>query len=92
MVGGNTVLRYKDALNELERHSPGTKAHFLFGFLDRVRDENFADADRDALQLLECSTCGQPTTPGHGSGEVICAFCRTRERILVSIERDRVDV
>src|SRR5919109_1072944 len=35
LVGGNTQLRYKRAMNELESASPGTKAQFLFGFLDR---------------------------------------------------------
>ena len=84
MVGGNTVLRYKEALNTLELHSPGTKAQFLFGFLDRVRSEHFADADTDASSLSACSQCGQPTS-SHGDGAVICAFCRTRERVLHSI-------
>ena len=84
MVAGNTVLRYKDALNELELHSPGTKAQFLFGFLDRVRPAFFDGADRDADSLQECTECGQATT-SHGDGPVICAFCRTRTRVLHSI-------
>ena len=29
LVGGNTQLRYKDAMNQLESTSPGTKAQFL---------------------------------------------------------------
>ena len=86
MVGGNTVLRYKDALNELERSSPGTKAQFLFGFLDRVRPTHFEGADTDAESLQACSECGQPTS-SHGEGPVICAFCRTRSRVLHSIGR-----
>ncbi len=86
MVGGNTVLRYKDALNELERHSPGTKAQFLFGFLERVRETHFEGADTDASTLLACSECGQPTT-ARGDGPVICAFCRTRSRVLHNIGR-----
>lgn len=84
MVGGNTVMRYKDALNELERHSPGTKAQFLFGFLDRVRPTYFEGADADAESLAECAQCGQPTST-RGDGEVVCAFCRTRERVLHSV-------
>jgi uncharacterized protein (TIGR00269 family) len=86
MVGGNTVMRYKDALNELERHSPGTKSQFLFGFLDRVRPGFFEGADTDGVDLQACSQCGQPTT-SHAQGEVICAFCRTRERVLHDISR-----
>jgi tRNA-5-methyluridine54 2-sulfurtransferase len=91
MVGGNTVMRYKDALNELERHSPGTKAQFLFGFLDRVRPVHFADADTDAQSLAGCAECGQPTST-RSDGPVVCAFCRTRERVLHSIgRRETVD-
>ena len=86
MVGGNTVLRYKDALNEIERHSPGTKGQFLFGFLDRVRPTYFEGADADADALAACSECGQPTT-SHGDGPIICAFCRTRTRVLHSIRK-----
>ena len=91
MVGGNTVLRYKDALNELERHSPGTKAQFLFAFLDRVRAQHFAGADAEADTLAGCSECGQPTT-SRGNDPVICAFCRTRSRVLRGIERSSLPV
>ena len=85
MVAGNTVLRYKEALNELERHSPGTKAQFLFGFLDRVRPAHFAGADGDHEELVACGECGLPTTMARGSraGRApVCAFCRTRGRVL----------
>ncbi|MDP8970112.1 MAG: MoaD/ThiS family protein, partial [Actinomycetota bacterium] len=60
MVGGNTVLRHKDALNELERSSPGTKAQFLFGFLDRMQGAHFSGADADGDALVGCSECGMP--------------------------------
>ncbi|MDQ3973714.1 MAG: tRNA(Ile)-lysidine synthetase [Actinomycetota bacterium] len=97
MVAGNTVLRHKDALNELERHSPGTKAQFLFGFLDRVREAHFSDADGDGQALVVCADCGMPTTARAGAarpsagGDTVradgpeparCAFCRTRGRVL----------
>jgi len=36
LVAGNTQLRYKDALNRLEAASPGTKASFYLGYLDRA--------------------------------------------------------
>jgi tRNA(Ile)-lysidine synthase TilS/MesJ len=87
MVGGNTVLRYKDALNELERGSPGTKAQFLFGFLDRVQPTAFAGADPEAGQLVACGSCGLPTTPSRRGDAALCAFCRTRERVLTTLER-----
>ena len=35
LVSGNTQLRYKEALNALESSSPGTKAQFFLGYLDR---------------------------------------------------------
>ena len=85
MVGGNTVLRYKDALNQLERHSPGTKASFLFGFLDNAQPAHFAEADEAGGELVACSECGMPTTPPRGrktDAEPVCAFCRTRGRVL----------
>lgn len=81
MVGGNTVLRYKDALNDLEQHSPGTKASFLFGFLDRAQAAHFGGADAEAAALEACSECGMPTSH-HGDGPAVCAFCRTRRRLL----------
>ncbi len=87
MVAGNTVLRYKDALNEIERHSPGTRAAFLFGYLERVRDEHFAVSDRGGDDVVSCVRCGQPTgiTARDGRYEAVCAFCRTRERVLAAV-------
>jgi uncharacterized protein (TIGR00269 family) len=84
MVAGNTVLRYKDALNELERHSPGTKAAFLFGFLERARDEHFPPERSDTSAVVACSRCGMPTgVPASGDDRpAVCAFCRTRERVI----------
>ena len=86
LVEGNTVLRYKDALNALEQHAPGLKAQFLFGFLERIRDERFAGADVDGDALVPCRACGMPTTPPHdGSDDATCAFCRTRDRLLAVV-------
>ena len=45
LVAGNTQLRYKDAMNRLEADSPGTKASFYLGYLDRASDR-FRDAAR----------------------------------------------
>ena len=74
MAAGNRHLGYKDVLNTLEDRSPGTKAAFLFGFLEhghaRFTDE--VDIEREALRA--CISCGAPT-PGE-----VCAFCRLRER------------
>ena len=81
MAEGNRHLGYKEVLNTLEERSPGTKAAFLFGFLDRGH-ERFADvADDERGTLTPCAVCGSPTT-----GEV-CAFCRLRDRVGVVLTR-----
>ncbi len=87
MVAGNTVLRYKDALNAIERHSPGTKAAFLFGYLERARDEHFTAAEGDGREVVGCVRCGQPTgIPAGDHGDAaVCAFCRTRQRVLAAV-------
>jgi uncharacterized protein (TIGR00269 family) len=72
LVTGNTQLRYKEAMNLLESTSPGTKAQFLLGYLERA-GALFEEAD--SAELGPCGECGQPTT-----GRV-CAFCRTRAQI-----------
>jgi uncharacterized protein (TIGR00269 family) len=75
MAEGNRHLGYKEVLNALEDRSPGSKASFLFGFVERGH-ERFADrADEERDDLRECTVCGAPT-PGE-----VCAFCRLRERV-----------
>jgi tRNA-5-methyluridine54 2-sulfurtransferase len=75
MAEGNRHLGYKDVLNALEDRSPGAKAAFLFGFLDRAHDRFVDDADDERDSLQACLVCGSPTT-----GDV-CAFCRLRDRV-----------
>jgi tRNA-5-methyluridine54 2-sulfurtransferase len=77
LVEGNTGHELKEALDTLEAASPGLKAHFLFGFLDR-HAERFAAEDEhgDDNAIGECADCGMPTTAP------TCAFCRQREQIL----------
>jgi tRNA-5-methyluridine54 2-sulfurtransferase len=85
LVAGNTVLRYKDALNAIEQHAPGTKAQFLYGFLERVQERHFGTADVEAGDLVPCAECGLPTVgDAQAGGETgaVCAFCRTRGRLL----------
>jgi len=75
LVEGNTQLKYKDTLNHLEAGSPGVKAAFYLGYLERAahrfRDEAAGEGD-----LIACARCGQPTTGR------FCAFCRARAQIL----------
>lgn len=76
MSAGNKHLGYKDALNDIELRSPGSKTDFYFGFLRRAA-EHFRDAGTgpDELAPLEhCSRCGAP------SNAEVCAFCRLVEK------------
>lgn len=73
LVAGNTQLRYKDAMNAIERTSPGTKAQFFLGYLDRGMP---LFQGRERPELRPCERCAQPT-PGR-----FCAFCRARAQIL----------
>jgi tRNA-5-methyluridine54 2-sulfurtransferase len=73
LVAGNTQLGYKQAMNEIERRSPGTKAQFFLGFLDRAAP---VFAGSDPVDLRGCASCGQPTTGRY------CAFCRARAQVL----------
>lgn len=70
MAAGNTLNRYKEWLNRLEEQSPGVKASFLFGFLERGA-EHFDSSERAELKV--CLSCGQPTT-----GDM-CAFCKLQQ-------------
>ena len=67
LVAGNTQLRYKDAMNRLEAGSPGTKASFYLGFVERGSKLMGSVPPAD---LVPCERCGQPTTGR------FCAFCR----------------
>jgi uncharacterized protein (TIGR00269 family) len=73
MAAGNRHLGYKATLNELEARSPGTKAAFYLGFLERMGPVLADHRAAEAAALSTCSRCGAPTT-----GE-ICAFCRLVE-------------
>ena len=72
---GNRHLGLKEVLDALEDRSPGAKAAFVFGFVDRAHDHftDAAGAEREGLR--ECVICGSPTTSD------VCAFCRLRERV-----------
>lgn len=78
MAVGNKHLGYKEALNEIEAQSPGSKQAFYFGFLaravDRFADAAPAHAEGDTGLTATCDRCGVPTTSG------TCAFCRLLEK------------
>ncbi len=73
MAHGNKHLEYKAALNAVERQSPGSKAAFYLGFIERMAPLLAGHSAADAGALRSCERCGAPTT-----GEV-CAFCRLVE-------------
>src|SRR5262245_63960878 len=75
MAEGNRHLGYKEVLNALEDRSPGTKAAFVFRFVDHAHDRFADEAGTEREGLRACDECGSPTT-----GDV-CAFCRLRERV-----------
>jgi uncharacterized protein (TIGR00269 family) len=74
MAAGNRHLGYKEALNGIESTSPGSKAAFYFGFLDRVAPLVESVAEEEKSGLHPCPGCGSPTVSD------VCAFCRLVER------------
>lgn len=73
MAAGNKHLGYKAALNAIEEASPGTKAAFYGGFLERGLAHFRGQAEQERAALHPCASCGSPT-PGER-----CAFCRLTE-------------
>jgi uncharacterized protein (TIGR00269 family) len=74
MAEGNRHLGYKELLNAIEDRSPGTKAAFVFGFLERARGRFAEHAAEERAGLAPCVSCGAPTP------SETCAFCRLRSR------------
>jgi uncharacterized protein (TIGR00269 family) len=74
MAVGNRHLRYKEALNAIEEQSPGAKATFFAGFLERVQPLLGDLATEEKAKVGTCSRCGSPTTAE------VCAFCRLQDR------------
>jgi uncharacterized protein (TIGR00269 family) len=70
MSVGNKHLGYKSALNAIEERSPGTKAAFYSGFIERGAELVAHVADEERKDLHPCPGCGAPTTAE------LCAFCR----------------
>ena len=83
MAAGNRHLGYKEALNALEEKSPGTKASYYLGFLERMAPVLSGLAAEGADKVRPCVRCGAATgvADEHAvDGEIVCAFCRLVER------------
>ena len=76
MAEGNRHLGFKETLNAIEERSPGTKASFYLGFLDRMTEVLAPHGSDDRVR--PCARCGAATGADGESGDdpVICAFCR----------------
>jgi tRNA-5-methyluridine54 2-sulfurtransferase len=74
MSAGNRHLGYKEALNQIESRSPGSKAAFYFGFLERIAPLVEAAAAEEKEGLHSCPGCGSPTVSD------VCAFCKLVDR------------
>ena len=70
MAAGNRHLGYKEALNDIEEQSPGSKQAFYFGFLERASAHFRPQALAEQRELAPCPSCGAPTPTG-----ARCAFC-----------------
>ena len=77
IAAGNKHIEFKEALNALEEKSPGTKASYYLGFLDRMAPVLAGIAASGADSVTSCTRCGAPTGGEEGS---LCAFCRLVER------------
>ncbi len=68
-----TSIAYKEAINHIERFSPGTKHRFITEFI-RSRDRLFKN--QKGVELKPCPICGYPT-----ASDGPCSLCRIKERI-----------
>ena len=83
LVAGNTQMRHKETLNQMEEAAPGTKHSFLFGYLDRAAELLKV---ADVADLTECARCGMTTqAPEDPATEAVCAFCRSKARLVKTL-------
>jgi uncharacterized protein (TIGR00269 family) len=81
MAVGNKHLAYKDALNSIERESPGSKAAFYLNFVEKMAPLLVGHNRASGGELVACTVCGSPTLEPDSGAAPICAFCRLRERV-----------
>jgi tRNA-5-methyluridine54 2-sulfurtransferase len=81
MAVGNKHLGYKEALNSIERQSPGSKSAFYLNFIERMAPILASHSRAAAGELVACSSCGAPTTEPDSGDAPVCGFCRLRGRV-----------
>lgn len=84
MAVGNKHLGYKEALNAIEVQSPGSKAAFYFGFLERA-SARFADVGaEEQAALTPCTRCAAPTVAPASGETPVCGFCRLVDKAVAA--------
>ena len=73
MAAGNKHLGYKEALNQIEAQSPGTKSDFYFRFLRQAAESFRWPRPRGPRPRAPASGAASPSTLE------VCAFCRLVE-------------
>ena len=81
MAIGNKHLAYKQALNAIERESPGAKAAFYLEFVDKMAPLLADRRFKEGKELVTCTSCGAPTTEPDSGDAPVCAFCRLQGRV-----------
>lgn len=74
IAAGNRHLGYEEALNAIEKQSPGSKSACYLNFLSQMSPLLEGQSAAAQGEVDECQRCGAPTT-----GDV-CAFCRLVEK------------
>ena len=78
MAEGNRHIGYKETLNDLEARSPGSKAAFLFGFLERAHDALAARRRRRAASSCTRARAAARRPRARCARSVGCASGRSR--------------
>ena len=75
MAAGNKHLGYKEALNQIEVQSPGSKHDFYFGFLRRASSRGSSPTQRPNR-----TTSARANGVARRRPDQLCAFCKLVER------------
>ena len=85
MAAGNRHLGFKEMLNALEERSPGTKAAFLFGFLERGHERFASRRRRRTRRARSRAPCAVHRLPATSARSAVSA----RRRRVVPVKLGR---